>query len=162
MFLRGFLAGMFAVLMGIVAVGMFAKALSLGLDCEKSWLGVNTISRHIDPGRRYNEENWGAFYECDRGNSWGWQAGYYKNSFSRDSWYGLIAYRPWNVLGARVGGFAGAATGYREHKNDDGPDEPRSGLSPIVGIVASVETKNAGLNFIVGTSVVFLQLKVPF
>lgn len=142
-------------------IGVLNSAYSFDLfDCSKHALVLNTVSRHIDPGRKYNEEHWGLSYECRRHDPrWGWQGGYYRNSFDRDTWYGVVAYQPWALFGVRFGGFAGAGTGYREHEKENVPDEPRGGLSPLAGAIVSWEGKDKGLNLIVGTSVVFLQLK---
>lgn len=146
----------FALLMVVASNYRRASA-----DCVRDWVGINTISRHIQPSRKYNEENWGVFYECRRDQDWSYQLGYYENSFNRTTAYGLVMYQPWVFLGARLGGFAGGGTGYRE-KEVDGKDVPTGGLSPLAGGILSYERKNVGLNLIVATSVVGLQLKVSF
>lgn len=157
MFLRGVLVGWVSMLIGIAAVGILAKAFS----CERQYGGVNTISKHINPGRKYNEKNYGLFYECRRNQDWSYQLGYYENSFNRETLYGIVMYQPWRLFGMRLGGFAGAGTGYRE-KEVDGEDIPTGGLSPLAGGMVSIEGRGIGLNIIAATSVIALQLKVEF
>jgi len=153
MFSRGVFAGFVLCLVMMAAVGILASAMS----CEREYVGLNTISRHIDPGRKYNEEHWGPFYECRRNQDWSYQLGYYNNSFERDTWYVMVMYQPWTVLGTRIGGFAGAGTGYKE-KKIGGETVPVGGLSPLVGMMFSLDN----LNLIVAPAVVALQLKVEF
>ena len=58
MLLRVFIAGYVACIATIAAVGMLAKVFS----CE-DYVGLNTISNHLGTDKKYNERNWGLFYE---------------------------------------------------------------------------------------------------
>jgi len=139
-----------------VLIGQFTLPLValIAHSCER-WVGINTISYHANRDRHYNERNGGVFLECS--GRTGYQLGYYKNSYLRDTYYGLVTYQPFEMFGMRFGAMAGVGTGYRE-KND----QPRGGLSPLIAGLVSIEGKHAGANVIVGLSVVGLQLKVKF
>ena len=129
-FWMGVIAGVIATL----ALPTPAKA-----ACESQHVGLITISRHINPGREYNEEHYGPYWRCDRGGPWSWQAGFYRNSLDRTTVYGLVNYVPWEFgppdLRLKLGSSFGLGTGYAEHS--DG--RPSSGLSPIIGGLAVVE-----------------------
>jgi len=142
---------------GLVAAYLIPFLLAVFIHTEacERWVGLNTISYHANQERNYNEKNGGIFLECS--GRWGYQIGYYENSYKRDTFYGVVTYQPWHLFGIRFGGMAGMGTGYRE-KNE----QPRGGLSPLIAGLVSVEGKHAGANVIVGTSVVGLQLKVKF
>lgn len=112
--------------------------------CREQHLGVITVSRHLDPARKYNEEHWGPYWRCQASEVWSWQVGKYRNSYDRNTFYGLVNYVPWSwklppldaVL--KMGGSAGLGTGYAEHR--DGT--PKSGLSPVVGGIVAIELEN--------------------
>lgn len=142
---------------GVVAAYLIPFLLAVFINahsCEK-WVGINTISYHANRERNYNEKNGGVFLECS--GRTGYQLGYYKNSYNRDTYYGLVTYQPIKVFGVRVGGMLGAGTGYRESG-----DQPRGGLSPLMAGLLSIEGRNVGANLIVGSSVVGLQVKFRF
>lgn len=130
---------------------------------DEHWVGLNTVSKHISPGRDYNEANWGVFYERRTSEDWGWQAGYYKNSFERDTFYGLGIWQPLHLGPVDLGGFLGAGTGYLEEKDGRGEDRPKNGLSALAGFLITFKpVEDVGLNLIVASSVVALQLKWRF
>lgn len=125
--------------------------------CRSHHLGLITVSKHINPGREYNEKHWGPYWRCQLDEKWSGQLGWYSNSFNRNTVYGLLNYVPWEfpVLGQRLklGGSAGLGTGYAEHS--DG--RPKGGLSPLIGGLAVMEldrSVHAGVFF--NTAVVVL------
>lgn len=143
------LLGYVLAILTICAVGLWNQTQA------ETWIGVNTISRHISPARDYNEKNAGIFLE-HRSGEWGYQIGYYENSYNRTTAYAVSTWQPWTVLGIKLGGFAGFGTGYRVED-----DKPRGGVSPLIGGFVSYNfTKHLGINLIVATSVVGLQAKV--
>jgi hypothetical protein len=119
---------------GLLAAVVFSSETRAAPTCTEKWVGMITVSRHIDPARKYNEEHWGPFLRCQRDERWSWQVGWYPNSYKRDTWYGLVNYVPVRVGPMFLGVSGGMGTGYAEHS--DG--RPRGGLSPLLGGVAGV------------------------
>jgi hypothetical protein len=110
----------------LIGLVLFVAALAFAPTVDaQNFGGVNTVSRHFTAdNERYNEQNWGVFYE----RRWadgakGVQAGYYLNSFanretentSGDTFYVVGIYQPLRWRTVRIGGFAGPATGYRKN-----------------------------------------------
>lgn len=145
------LIGYVLAILTICAVGLWNRTQA------ETWVGMNTVSHHFDPARKYNERNLGLFYERRTSDEWGHQLGYYENSYNRTTAYAVSTWQPWTVLGVKLGAFAGIGTGYRE--DDDG--KPRGGVSPLIGGFVSYNfTKQFGINLVAATSVVGLQVKV--
>ena len=141
MFLRGFLAGMFAVLVGIVAVGMFAKALS------QTYLVTTIGSYHFDRSKDYNERNLGLGLE-HRSGDWSVSAGFYRNSFDRHTNYLLASYTPLDIGGWQLGGVVGGVTGYND------------GIAPWVSGIATRDFGSVGINVVFSVAGVALQVKL--
>jgi len=143
MFLRGVLAGVFLTLVGIAAVGLLAKSFS----CEQPWFGVNTVSKHASGV--HNERNLGLFYECP--GTWGYQAGFYRNSFYRDTAYVVGTYQPLHLGPVDIGVFGGPATGYNHS------------VVFIGGLVLTLHfADRVALQVIANHAVAGLQLKMRF
>lgn len=129
---------------------------------DGTWLGSTVASKHINPGREYNEKHWpSVFLEHQYARSrWSWQAGVYRNSFDRTTWYGLAGYelvrvRFWGQELA-LAGAAGLGTGYAEHSDGS----PSSGLSPMLGLVLEWRmARDFGLNIFFNTAVAAAQPK---
>jgi len=116
--------------------------------CEKPWFGINTISHHFS-SKNYNENNYGLFYECP--GTWGYQAGYYKNSFYQHTLYYVGTYSPIHIGPVDLGVFGGPATGYN------------NSVVLIGGIVGSVRlTDHFAIQAIANHAVIGLQLKAEF
>ena len=141
MFLRGFLAGMFFVLVGIAAVGMFAKALS------QTYLTATLASYHFDRDKPYRESNPGLGIEQKLNSGWSISAGFFRNSFNRHTNYVFAGYTPLQVSDWRVGAVMGAVTGYE------------NGVSPWFTGIATRDYGRIGLNIVFSTAGVALQVK---
>ena len=141
MFLRGFLAGMFAVLVGIAAVGMLAKALS------QTYLVATITSYHFDRDKNYNESNGGLGLEHRLNERWAVSTGFFRNSFDRHTNYLFAGYTPLQVSDWRVGAVMGAVTGYE------------NGVSPWFTGIATRDYGRIGLNIVFSTAGVALQVK---
>lgn len=134
--------------------------------CEREWYGLNTMSHHFSD-RKYNEDNWGPFYECRHNPSWALQTGYYRNSYDLDSFYISEAYQPLRYGPLRAGGFLGIVTGYRNKQVSSGGNKyrtvPVGGFTGFGGLIFSYEHDHIGANIVwLPTVVVSLQIKVGF
>ena len=141
MFLRGFLAGMFFVLVGIVAVGMLAKALS------QTYMVATITSFHFDRDKNYNESNGGLGLEHRLNERWAVSTGFFRNSFDRHTNYLFAGYTPLHFDSWRVGAVMGAVTGYE------------NGVSPWFTGIATRDYGRIGLNIVFSTAGVALQVK---
>mgnify|MGYP001575101146 CR=1 FL=1 len=119
-------------LLGVLFLLLLPLSVEAGELCSEHYLGLITVSQHIFPKRKYNEEHWGPYWRCRFNQDWSGQVGWYPNSFNRDTFYGLVNYVPWRWRDLRFGGSVGAGTGYAEYR--DG--RPKGGLSPLVGGLA--------------------------
>ena len=142
MFLRGFLAGMFFVLVGIAAVGMFAKALS------QTYLVATLTSFHFDRSKQYNESNGGIGLEQRFNERWAVSAGFFRNSFDRHTNYIFAGYTPFQVSDWRVGAVMGGVTGYE------------NGVSPWLTGIATRDYGRIGLNVVFSAAGIALQVKL--
>lgn len=50
---------------------------------NRGWITSGFLSKHINPDKKYNENNYGIGYKSNDG----WLAGYYRNSLDKDSLY---------------------------------------------------------------------------
>lgn len=112
------------VIAGIIFTLAFVPLPTQAADDVEHWIGLNTWSRHFTADNdRYCETNPGVFYEHrwdDRRR--GLQVGYYRNSFCDrqnedridDTFYAVGIYQPWRWKELAIGGFAGAASGYKK------------------------------------------------
>lgn len=95
------------LLLGLAAVGVRAQTPEpVRAACA---LTIAGISYHFDRRQQWNERNPGAGVECRN-----LVAGYYRNSYHRDTWYAGYAWRPRALtLGpVRAGLIGGVTTGY--------------------------------------------------
>ena len=122
--------------------------------CE-DYVGVNTISRHFTGDHeKYNEKNWGAFYEHRTPDGvTGVQIGLYNNSYYDRTVYVVGILQPWRVGDVQLGMFMGPAWGYKEN----GAPSLLAG-----GVVTWHLTPTVALQAIVAPTVVGLQFKTPF
>jgi hypothetical protein len=105
---------------------------------------------HRNRTRNYNEENFGLGLERQYSLVWTVGAGFYKNSYSRDTLYALAYYTPWTIKKDwRVGVVFGVVSGY---------DEGR--LSPwLTGVIRRDFDNRLGVNIYVATSAVAFQVR---
>lgn len=136
------------VVLGFVAALAFCPTPAKAAD----YIGVNTISRHTTGDHeKYNERNWGGFYEHWADDITGVQLGYYRNSFYEDTVYVVGILQPWRIGDVRLGGFIGPAWGYAK--------------SPTIlaGALVTVPlTERVAAQVIVNPAVFGLQFKFGF
>jgi len=97
-----------AVFIGLVALPTCARAE------EPSWhLQVHGVSHHFGDKAvgKWNEKNLGAGVRYQHNETWGVQAGSFRNSYDVQSNYAVIDFTP--LLGGSVGVFGGYASGYK-------------------------------------------------
>lgn len=75
---------------------------------------TQTVSVTRERAVDWNQANLGLGLRAGLSPAWGVQAGYYRNSYDRDTVYAVGEYTPlaWGAM--RAGAFAGLATGYQE------------------------------------------------
>jgi len=149
MFLRGFIAGIFAMVLAIAGVGLFAKAFS------QDWLSFTLASHHFQSPTELEERNWGIGIEHTLQDSdWREIAGIYRNSFRRTSVYAGAVYSPLRFSHISVGLMGGIFTGYDRE------------ITPVLAPVISWEWRRIGINLMIVPSykdfqgVAALQFKV--
>ena len=115
-----------------------AQATDAPQDQHRVHVVLHGLSHHFTPRQQgeWNERNTGVGIRYQLDATWGAQAGAYKNSISRTSWYAWIEGTPleWHVAaGATLSGgmFAGMVNGY---KANDG------GFRPVAGLLARTQT----------------------
>ena len=103
--------------LGLISCGPVA-AEGWDLPCDRTpdhWgcsaLQLHGLSRHASG--QWNERNWGAGVRYQPTRDWGVQAGFYKNSMSRQSKYILAQWTPLHYGGLSAGVFGGLVTGYK-------------------------------------------------
>lgn len=82
-------------------------------------LHLGGISYHSNREREYNERNPGLGIEYRINNEWSLASGFYKNSFSRTTYYAYANWTPINLGPVWFGLAGGAVTGYK-NLNDGG------------------------------------------
>ena len=90
------------------------------MDCS---LHLHLLALHDAPG--YESRTPGAGLICQDGD-WSALLGTYRNSVAKRSNYAGVAWQPLHIGQARIGGYAGAATGY-----------PAARVVPVAGAVIS-------------------------
>lgn len=99
---------------GIMVVAIFILiALAVGEAKADEWWVVSTVgSYHFERSKDYNENNFGLGIERTFDKNFSQVAGYYQNSFDRQTLYVGIKYLPVNVNDVRLGVTLFLATGY--------------------------------------------------
>jgi hypothetical protein len=72
---------------------------------------LHGISKH-GGDKVWNERNYGAGYRFDISRDVDAQVGYYRNSLDKDTYYGIVDYKPLQYNGLKLGVFGGVGTGY--------------------------------------------------
>lgn len=80
----------------------------------RDWITVSGVSWHFQQDRRdWRQVNPGAGLEREyRGTPWVATAGYFRNSYDRDTFYAGVRWMPWEAGPFRFGAFGLLATGY--------------------------------------------------
>lgn len=105
------------------------------------WLSPGGKAYHFNRKKNYNEENYGLGLEYGTFES-SWQAGFYRNSHRKDSYYAMYAWRPIALDQAgywRLGAVAGLVTGYKNRYFDD--------VMPIIMPTLAAQTRHVGVSF---------------
>ena len=114
---------------------MLVQVPALGAE----FINLGGVSLHFDRDLDLNEFNPGIGYERDWNDQVSWGLGYYKNSLSKPSYYGLVNYYPWTLSEQwRVGLAAGVLTGYNY-----------SDVAPLLAPTLEWRGKYVGLQFFV-------------
>lgn len=110
-------------------------------------------SYHKDRDRGYNEFNYGLGIEHTLSDEkWRVAGGFYRNSYFRTSWYGLIVREVWSIGNWKVGMAGGFLTGYTKGRADH-----------VVAPILAWEGKTFGVNlFPVTPTIIGLQIKFRF
>jgi hypothetical protein len=72
---------------------------------------LHGASKHAGE-RQYNEQNYGLGYRLNISHDFDVQVGYYRNSLDKDTYYGIVDYKPLQYSGLKLGVFGGVGTGY--------------------------------------------------
>lgn len=97
---------------------LMATAIALAITSATAgeWhLQLHGISKHDKPrisGKPWNEKNTGAGLRYQLDDTWGVQAGGYRNSYDRHSNYLMAQFTPLHLGQVHVGAFAGYVDGY--------------------------------------------------
>jgi len=121
-------------------VALIANAQTYAVATITSW--------HFDRDKNYNESNFGLGIEQRLNQEWSISAGYFRNSFDRHTNYAFVGYTPVEVMGWRTGIVAGGVTGYED------------GISPWFTGVATRDFGSIGINIVIATSAIALQVKL--
>jgi hypothetical protein len=165
-FLKGLAAGCLLTLAAMLIVFGLLYSSNAKAEETEHWAGLTLRSYHLNRERGYNETNVGPFYERRVSRDWGWQAGLYRNSFDRDTYYVWAKYHPlhFSVFGARVsaGGAFGAGTGYamKKERQPDGSMKRRESdnLLPLLAASATIRLgRHLAANVYAVPSVVAVQ-----
>lgn len=74
---------------------------------------LHAASKHSDlPGQVWQERNYGIAYRYQQDKSLGYQVGTYRNSYNKQTVYGVVQYTPIGNDTVRAGVFGGGATEY--------------------------------------------------
>lgn len=94
----------------LMAVAMIAGAVPVSRPASaETALDLHGLSRHADRSRHWQETNLGIGVEHN-----GWVAGYFRNSYNRDTFYAGAEWLPVKLGAVSLGARAALVTGYRE------------------------------------------------
>lgn len=97
------------------AVTLALAILASAAHAEPSWhLQLHGLSHHFGDKAvgEWQEKNLGAGIRYQHNETWGVQAGGFRNSYDRNTAYAVVDFTP--LLGGSVGVFAGVASGYEK------------------------------------------------
>lgn len=80
----------------------------------EQYLQLHGFSKHVKERTvgSWNENNYGLGYRNQMNKDFAYQVGYYKNSYFKDTFYGVINYTPLHINNFSAGVFGGYASGY--------------------------------------------------
>lgn len=106
------------------------------------WLVISGYSTHFERRDEYRADNPGIGwerYEPDQNPDWTWAAGYYRNSYDKNTLYAGARWEPLRWQHARLGVFLAAVSGY---------------WTPLVAVpMLSLEYKRVGINLVAAPTV---------
>lgn len=114
----------------------------------QTYVVATITSYHFDRDKTYNENNFGLGLEQRISDDWSVSAGFFRNSFDRQTEYAFAGYTPMEIAGWRTGVVMGGVTGYED------------GISPWFTGVATRDFGSIGVNFVFSPAAVAIQLKV--
>lgn len=117
-----------------------AVLFSSAVRAENDWLVISGAAYHFDRRDELRGDNPGAGWERPS-EKWplSWMAGYYLNSYDRDTFYAGARWEPLRWEHVKLGVFVGAASGYD---------------TPVVALpMASVEYGRVGINFVAAPTI---------
>lgn len=129
------------------AACVFLLLAVLGNARADDFVAATVASYHFDRERKYNEQNFGLGWERSITDNAYVHVGFYKNSFSEDTFYALGGYAPLRAGKWKIGAMFGAVTGYRHS------------VDPMLTASAIREWKNFGVNILVAPAAVAVQIK---
>jgi hypothetical protein len=114
------------------------------------WLQIPVASYHTHRNG-YNEQNLGLGYELTINEKWSVGAGFYRNSYRKDSMYAGATYYRWQIGQIRLGTSMGVVTGY-------------GGVLPMIAPTATWEGDRVGVTVMVtppvsGKALIALMMK---
>jgi hypothetical protein len=101
--------------------------LALAFDASAGDLVVHTVSKHIGTDVKFNEANFGLGIRLPYNEDLSFESGFYRNSHSRISVYGLADYTPLHLGPVRAGLYGAIVTGY-----------PIAPVAPAAGLVSHI------------------------
>jgi len=116
-------------------------------DCSRYHLAATLTSYHFKRDPDYNERNYGLGLECTFTRDWRGHAGFYRNTFNRNTTYAFASNTPWRLGPWKVGYVFGAGTGYTH------------AVDPVAGGFLIREWKDFGINVAVHPAAIALQIK---
>ena len=119
------------------------------------WMVLSGMSTHFERSDEFRRWNPGLGWERPTADWDGaWMAGFYRNSYDRDTVYAGARWTPWSWGAVRLGAFAGAVSGY---------------WTPVAILpMASIEGRRFGFNLVAAPTVreyagyVGAQFKIRF
>lgn len=114
---------------------------------EGTYLTINGISHHFDRQHKYNETNVGLGVEQRLTADFSLNAGYYRNSFYKDTFYLGGSYTPLHLGPVGLGTSFARVTGYQEIKWAVVPTiqyENEDGVGVNVMFLPPIKSKNFG------------------
>jgi hypothetical protein len=123
-------------------VAVLGASVVLGASAAhaEDWLVVSGYSHHFKHREEFRAANPGLGWERPTDEYGGtWMAGYYRNSYDRDTVYAGLRWEPLRWGPARLGVFAGLASGY---------------WTPVVALpMLSIEAGRVGINLVAAPTV---------
>ncbi len=127
-------------MLAIRFLALLASATACANALAADWLVLSGYSYHLRDRDEYRADNPGAGWERrDNLIPLTYMAGYYRNSYDRDTFYAGARWEPLDFGAVRLGAFVGLASGY---------------WTPVVALpMASLELGPVGLNIVAAPNI---------